>query len=311
MCKHTLVVFLGALMCLASVRLYAETTDDIITLAQKGIGEEILLATVEHASRPYNLTAADIIKLKEANVPEKVIVAMQKFQPGAGAKETVIVPAREPAPAAPPAAPAAAKSVAAASGILSLENLDDKAWAYIYDPETQTIWISPPTADDPGTLAAHKGQLLKMPPGTYKVRYNGQNKGPSITVFSGEKSQLLLSRVSVGDEETLYASVFEKNERKTGGRLTILHDQAPAHKKSSDNSPRDPEPREEAAVAPPPVVSYNNVYVPSVIYTPPVYYSPYYYAPAYPYYYPHGYWGLGYSNFHHHSGFSIGVGGGF
>ena len=78
--------------------------------------------------------------------------------------ETVKAP-----PAAQPSTPAQPdtkkieepQSAATVSGTLSLENTDDKAWAYVYDPETQTIWISPPTADDRRTLAAHGGLAFK------------------------------------------------------------------------------------------------------------------------------------------------------
>jgi len=55
----------------------AATVEDIVTLTQKGIGDEVMLAFVE-ASEPIALTADDILKLKDAKVPKEVVVAILK-----------------------------------------------------------------------------------------------------------------------------------------------------------------------------------------------------------------------------------------
>jgi len=53
----------------------ADAVDDIITLAQRGIGDEVLLAKVETGSNPA-LSTQDILRLKDGRVSDRVIAAM-------------------------------------------------------------------------------------------------------------------------------------------------------------------------------------------------------------------------------------------
>ena len=63
---------------------FAQTiADDLLKLAQKNVGEEVMLAFVEASNSAIELSAADIITLKEAKVPDKVIVAMLRHHPAA------------------------------------------------------------------------------------------------------------------------------------------------------------------------------------------------------------------------------------
>ena len=154
--KQTLAVLGGALLFVLAVRAHAETVDDIIALAQKGVGEEVMAATVENSKTGFQLSAADIIKCKDSKVPDKVITAMIRHHPAAPAAAAV-------APAVPaPAAPV----IAAADGILNIENLDDKVWSYSYDPDSKTIWISSRASDGRGNLDAHGGLSIRMPAGS-------------------------------------------------------------------------------------------------------------------------------------------------
>ena len=49
--------------------------DDAVKLTQQGLGEEVLVAWAEH-QQVGNLTAAEIVHLKEANVPARAIAAL-------------------------------------------------------------------------------------------------------------------------------------------------------------------------------------------------------------------------------------------
>jgi hypothetical protein len=60
---------------------FAQTADDILLLAQKGVGEDVMLAFVEASNSAIQLSADDIVKLKAANVTDKVVVAMLKHHP--------------------------------------------------------------------------------------------------------------------------------------------------------------------------------------------------------------------------------------
>jgi hypothetical protein len=62
---------------------FAQTADDMILLAQKGVGEDVMLAFLEASRAPVELSVADIVKLKEAKVPDKVVVAMLHRHPAA------------------------------------------------------------------------------------------------------------------------------------------------------------------------------------------------------------------------------------
>ncbi|HEY3321109.1 MAG TPA: hypothetical protein VGP72_11635 [Planctomycetota bacterium] len=70
-------------LCVLSVGAVAQTADDVVALAQKDVAPEVLMAFVETADNAFNLSSEDIIKLKDAKVPDKVVVAMLKHQPSA------------------------------------------------------------------------------------------------------------------------------------------------------------------------------------------------------------------------------------
>ncbi|MGD0090381.1 MAG: hypothetical protein ABSE73_10725 [Planctomycetota bacterium] len=71
-----LIVFAALLAVALTGSAFAQTVDEVISLAQKGVGEDVLTAFVETSGAPSALSAAEIIKLKDAKVPDKVVVAM-------------------------------------------------------------------------------------------------------------------------------------------------------------------------------------------------------------------------------------------
>ena len=295
--KQTLTTLAGLLLLMVAANVRAETLDDIITLAQKGVGEDVMLATVENSQSDFQLSVADIVKLKDGKVPDKVIAAMLRHHPQAPAPAPVAIRARQaetPVEAARPAA--------GATGTLNFENVDEKVWSYSYEPASKTIWITSQAADGRGNLDPHGGLSVKMAAGAYKVRYNGQDRGAGVTVFSGEKSLLMLSRVETAEREALYVTVFERGERKATAKLATLRDDKQA---ATQTSPEKVVERERIVEVP----STTTVIQPAPVYTydvgTPYYYNsyyPYYYGPRY--YYPSNF-GFGYSNFHHRGGWGV------
>jgi len=72
--------------------------DSVIQSVKAGLSESLIIRTIQRENKPANLTAADLVKLKNAGVSENIISAM-------------LDPTSAPAPvasAAPPAAPASA-----------------------------------------------------------------------------------------------------------------------------------------------------------------------------------------------------------
>ncbi len=301
-----LTLFVGALAPFAA---HAESVDDIVTLSQKNVGEEIILATVSNSKTEFNLTAPDIIKLKNANVPNSVITAMLKHHAAPASAPVAVAPAAPPVQAAPsPAAPpevVPAAPIEAGEGSLDLENLDNRAWSYRYEPDLNTIWIVP--AERGGRIAPNANLRLSMKTGVYQIRYSGQDRGATVTVYNHRKSQVLISRVDTAQLEALYVSVFENGEKKQGGRLAVFRD-GPAPAQAQVTVPS----TEYVTPAEPPVVY--SVPQSTVIYRDPVYVSPpIIYAPSYYRTYPYYYYPRSSVNFgYYHGGHSrVGVGLGF
>jgi hypothetical protein len=69
--------FISAVLLIGSGFIQAATVEDVVTLTQKGVGDEVMLAFVE-TSEPVTLTADDILKLKDAKVSKEVVVAILK-----------------------------------------------------------------------------------------------------------------------------------------------------------------------------------------------------------------------------------------
>jgi len=69
------VLSLIAVVGLCTAGWAADTVDDMVTLAQRGIGDEVLLAKAETGSMPA-LSTQDILRLKDGRVSDRVIATM-------------------------------------------------------------------------------------------------------------------------------------------------------------------------------------------------------------------------------------------
>jgi len=144
--RRLLGSFLGvALLAVGCVRATAaETADDVALLAQKGLGEEVLLAFVERAEGSFTLSADQIIKLKQVGVPEKVIAAMLRK--------------KAPAPAAPSAPAVQAAPVAQASVAQPMP-----AYEYVA-PRTRIIRAAERVVEDePLTTVVYRSDPVYVP----------------------------------------------------------------------------------------------------------------------------------------------------
>ena len=93
-------VFALAMLALAPAA-EALTVRDVIELSRAGLGEEVLLALIDVDRGVYTIDPETLKKLKQAGVPERVIVAMVR----SGRERLQPEPAPPPAPAQEPRTP--------------------------------------------------------------------------------------------------------------------------------------------------------------------------------------------------------------
>ena len=92
--------------------------DSVIESVKAGLSESLIIRTLQRENKPANLAPADLVKLKNAGVSEKIIEVM--LDPAAAPAAAAASPAPAPAPApvaavAPAPAPAPEPAVAAAA----------------------------------------------------------------------------------------------------------------------------------------------------------------------------------------------------
>jgi curli biogenesis system outer membrane secretion channel CsgG len=80
----------------------ASSVDSVIQSVKAGLSESIIIRTIQRENKPANLTTADLVKLKNAGVSEKIIEVM--LDP-ASAPAALAAPAPVAAPPPPPPAP--------------------------------------------------------------------------------------------------------------------------------------------------------------------------------------------------------------
>jgi len=99
--------------------------DSVIESVKAGLSESLIIRTLQRENKPANLAPADLVKLKNAGVSEKIIdVMLDPASAPAAAAAPAAAPAPAPVAAAPPPAPApepvaAAAPAPAASGAIS------------------------------------------------------------------------------------------------------------------------------------------------------------------------------------------------
>lgn len=155
-----LLPFLFALASAASLRM---TVADVLRLVRAGVSEDIILEQIRVQHRPFDLTADQLIELKQGHVSERVIRAM-------------LAPPATPAPNASPQAPShAPKSPEHASAPLPQAGPRTSA-----PPVTPVRWVS---HGDP------MGFALKLPAGW---QLQADRKAGRITIRGTRSEQVVI-----------------------------------------------------------------------------------------------------------------------
>lgn len=90
--------------------------DSVIGSVKAGLSENLIVRTLQRENKPANLSPADLVKLKNAGVSERIIEAMLDPSTASATPAAAAAPAPAPAPvAAPVAAPAPAPTAVAVS----------------------------------------------------------------------------------------------------------------------------------------------------------------------------------------------------
>jgi hypothetical protein len=138
-------LLLGASVCAMAqqaAKQQSKATTDIIKMASAGVGDDVLLSYVKSSPTPFNLSADDIIALKEAKVGAAVVQAMLAHDAtaaptGAASASTNnnTAPAVNPDPGAAPAPLAEAVPVAPGSDyqwVPGYWTWDGGTWVWVY-----------------------------------------------------------------------------------------------------------------------------------------------------------------------------------
>src|SRR5438874_5183350 len=119
----------------------AATVDDILDMTKKGEPEGKIIAAVEATPGEFNAGASDVLRMREAKVSDKVILAVLRHTgTAAAAPVSPVTPpvAEKPLPpiqpqvqpnreVAPP--PVTDNRPVPVDGRLTIDNLDDRAWS--------------------------------------------------------------------------------------------------------------------------------------------------------------------------------------
>jgi serine/threonine-protein kinase len=113
----------------------ALTNDNIIQMAEAKVAPAVILSQIRNSKTAFNLSAAEVIRLSRANVPENVIEAMRNPKAAASKPPVPItaavpavtpVPSAVPSPSSPPSpAPAPAAPPVSTSGSVVAITLTD------------------------------------------------------------------------------------------------------------------------------------------------------------------------------------------
>jgi len=90
--------------------------DDVIEMVKGGLSESLIIKQLQQQNKPLTLTAAQMVKLKQAGVSDNIITVMLDPKANPAPAPAAPAPTPEPAPAAP-AAPAPAPVAADAAGV--------------------------------------------------------------------------------------------------------------------------------------------------------------------------------------------------
>ncbi len=103
--KVMLAAFLGVWIICAAAAQEVLTNESIVKMVSSGLGESLVISVIQNQPGQYVITPADLLKLKQAGVSEKVLAAMVN-KGSASATAAAGDAARDDAPTVAPTAPA-------------------------------------------------------------------------------------------------------------------------------------------------------------------------------------------------------------
>jgi len=113
---------------------------EVLKLASSGVGEDVVLAFVQNSQSRFNLSADDVLYLRDVGVPEPVITAMLNRDNALGPQEAPSQPAQyAPAPTEP--APAAAEAAAPTPAPATTAQAVTPAPAYVASPPEDVTYF--------------------------------------------------------------------------------------------------------------------------------------------------------------------------
>ncbi len=224
----------------------ADEVEDVVKLAKAGVAEETILSFIEASKGGFQLSADRVLELKRENVPERVIAAMLRRRSGTAAKS--------PPPAGRAAGPDAAPTAVGAEDIsgkatraeepagevaVRIENAGGADLYVAADAESRIAYIS--TGAGEGKLPAGRGAsaFLRLKRGRCEVRWEGADSGIAFEA-RGASIMIIVSRAAAGEVEAFYASVYDGDEKKAGGRLALVRGGRLAEDGKSDAGPAAP-----------------------------------------------------------------------
>jgi hypothetical protein len=99
--KYGFVALVTLPLCSAMAQALAPNTAEVVKLSQSGMSDDVVIAYVKNSQTSYNLSADDILALKNSGVSSPVVATMLIHDTALKSKTTVA----PVAVAAPPAAP--------------------------------------------------------------------------------------------------------------------------------------------------------------------------------------------------------------
>lgn len=188
-----ILTFLAPFAVVLAGSALAQTADDVVTLAQKGASEEVMVAFVEVSGSPKALAVAEVLKLMEAKVPDKIIVALLKHQsPGAQSREEVL-------------------AAAAKSGVEAGEGSGGTVKVFTLKDGRVLIALNTIADEDEYVIKTEKGRLVKFKKSdVVSIREIEQPAGESrVAAARRSPEQLAESQQPVGVQRTTFATPLD------------------------------------------------------------------------------------------------------
>ncbi|MBI5366127.1 MAG: hypothetical protein HZA54_03745 [Planctomycetes bacterium] len=283
---RTHVAVLALLACLVgALPAGAVTKEEIVKLAQAGVGDEVIINQISADGTVFQLSAQEILELKGAKVSERVISFMIQTR-------TQAPPPGAPGPGG--GQPGAANQVPGVT--LVLVNSDDRDYSIQIDEAGHMIFYYYGNFTDRLSLGRGETRSIGLPPGEWVVRWVGEREAYRFRAGPANTAKLVVSGVDFADYRATNLTITVGDREVASGPLKKYVDRGAPRPAAQAAAPQalpgygesqipsgpapdattvvyvPPQPRDPVVVnyyaQPTPVVTYRHYYT-----TAPVYYS--------------------------------------